>query len=127
VTPDNDHKIEDALRPEYWVHVTHLLTNGDIVHFRPDGIPVIARLVAVNVVKPAAGGTSGSARMELIEKWEQKDGVVPEQELYEDPQWCVGTRSYRVLRSSDRSVAGDFPSKKDAIDWIASNTKKRAA
>lgn len=118
------HTLEDALNPEYWVHVCHILqapTNsnepdrsGSIIELRTEDHSMYTRLYVRAVLERGL-------TVEVI-----KDGVTyfgPKEMADEkfDTRWNVGKRGWDIIRQSDKEIVGDgseFKTKEMANEWI---------
>ena len=118
--------IEDALKPEFWVHVVHLLAKAPVTG-EPDKAGAVIEIRTVD----------HSFYAELYVRAVQDRGLlvsVLREPVYFGPKevstaqfetrWNVGKRGFDVLRKSDREiVAGGLPTREAAAEWIEKTMK----
>lgn len=127
VTQPVGHTVEDALRPEYWVHHAHKLQaraltgeadrTGARLTLRTDDHAHIAELYVRAV-------DARGLRVQLISK-AILGGESKTHKGYEK-QWNVGARGYDIIRTTDRQIvasASKIKTKEDVEAWIAEAQK----
>lgn len=112
---------EDTLKPEFWVHIVHLLQKTPVTN-EPDKAGAIIELRTID----------HSFYAELYVRAVEEKGLIvsPLREpVYFGPKavssngfeakWNVGKRAYDIIRKSDREIVkGGVPTKEAAQDWI---------
>lgn len=119
------HTIEDALRPEYWVHHSHRLKANPItgqadwagakLELHIDDHSHYAELYVRAVMERALIVQIINGPHYLGIKSAETTG-------YED-RWNVGRRGFDVIRKSDRQIVGHFPTRELAKAWIDETLK----
>jgi len=128
VTQPVGHSIEDALRPEYWVHHSHKLKaraftgeadrTGAIIRLRTDDHAYFATLYV------RAVGEHGLVMQLLTEPVYLGPKSVETTGF--DVRWNVGNRGFDVIRKSDRSIVADskmIKTREQASIWINETMK----
>ena len=112
---------EDTLKPEFWVHVAHILQKTPVTN-EPDKAGAIIELRTID----------HSFYAELYVRAVQEKGLIVStlrEPVYFGPKavssetfdvkWNVGKRAYDIVRKSDREIVkGGVPTKEAAQDWI---------
>lgn len=127
VTQPVGHTVEDALRPEYWVHHAHKLKarvltgeadrTGAIIRARTDDHAHFATFYVRAV-------DDRGLRVQLLNKTVL--GVEGKTHKGYERQWNVGKRGYDIIRQSDRQIVADasrIKTKEDVEAWIAEAQK----
>lgn len=123
VTQPIGHSVEDALRPEYWVHHAGKLKAraftgeadraGAIIRLRTDDHAYFAQLY-VRAVQDRG------LVVQLMGEPVVLGARVAESASFE-VKWNVGKRGFDIIRKSDREIVGDgskFPTRELAQEWI---------
>ena len=128
VTMPVRHKLEDALKPEYWALHTHKMLkpqfssgpdwSGAIIYLRTDDHALYAQLY-VRAVR------QGGLDVAVIGEPTYFGPKSIETGGYE-PRWNVGKRGYDIIRKSDRTLVADgkdIRTRDDVQAWIAEARK----
>jgi hypothetical protein len=126
VTQPVGHSVQDALRPEYWVHHASKLKAraftaeadraGAIIRLRTDDHAHYAQLYVRAVHER---GLEVQVLGEVFHLGANVDGTKAF-----DVRWNVGKRAFDVIRNSDREiVASGLKTKEAAVGWITETTK----
>jgi hypothetical protein len=124
-------KYEDCLKPEFWSQVAHVLEppkgttdrawEGSIIEVRTEDHKFYAELYVRGVKKQEL---VVAPLRDPVYFWEEKkpqtsDSQQPDRWL---TKWNVGTRSFDIIRQSDKEVVSTgFKVKEDAVAWIKEN------
>lgn len=114
-TPAAGTKLEDVLKPEYWVHVAKQFHVSDRIEVIPEDHSFYAELYVASV---------SSAGLKVV-KFVHHDFDI--EALFSEPEdvsmyvvWRGATAKHCVLRKSDKHVLKEgFNSKAEANEWIA--------
>lgn len=111
-----DFKLDDALKPGYWAHVSAYLKAGHVIEIWPDDFAYIARLRVVEV---------GHLFAKVALEFHQKLELTGDDSSSLEVEWSGPSTKYRVRRGRDVLKDG-FADKKGAQRWIDEEYKKAA-
>lgn len=115
------HTLEDALKPEYWVHVAMQLKLGDHIEILAHDMSFYAEAIVI-------GLTSKAAKLHC---YLQSDVTANTEDMVEDDDFDVkfrGRAKWSVVRKSDNAVIKEhLDSKEDAYRELSDHKKALAA
>jgi len=121
--------VEDALKPEFWVHVTDMLQKTPVTN-EPDKAGAIIELRTVDHAFYARVYVRAVQERGLIVQLLGEPVYFGPKEVKAASQfevrWNVGKRGFDIIRKSDREIVGDgskIPTKEAAQDWIDKTLK----
>ena len=123
-----DWTVEDALKPEFWVHAADMLQKTPVTN-EPDKAGAIIELRTVDHAFYARLYVRAAQERGLIVQLLGEPvyfGLKSVESASFETRWNVGKRGYDVIRKSDREIVVDgskIPTKEAAQDWIDKTLK----
>lgn len=115
--------LEDALKPEFWVHLGHKLRPCDQLELLPEDMSFYAKVI----VKDAGRLWANVALLQVVDL--DPIGTISQEPMLDeyDVQWSGPHDKFRVIRKSDKTVmAKGFKSKDTAFEHLRNLSPKAA-
>ena len=117
-----DVSLEDALKPEYWAHVGHMLRQHDTVRFIPEDGSYFAEALVLQAGK-------GFAKLKLLRHEGLEVEPAPAADIATlEVKWNGPHDKHVVIRKSDdEKLKTGFATKAEAERWMVDHARAMAA
>lgn len=116
--------IEDALQPEYWVHICHILQKEPVAGDRDKAGSIIEVRTEDHAFYAELYVRAVQERGLIVELVRDVVSFGPKEVLKEEgfeTRWNIGKKGFDIIRKTDREIVADaatLPTKEMANEWI---------